>query len=370
MTSKLLGIGICWILLAPQFTSAQPQGMIYKEEFHPSFKGNPKQVAGLKVFGTQKSSVTYEGDALRITLPTGSDRPRAGDGVVTTFGVKGDFEITAGFEIVSEPASKPIYPTDFKLVVVPYDEVVREGWYRSNQNRASIAREFPHVDSAGGFCANTTQWTPGPDAKPHTVDKWGRPTTEKIEPEIHVRAGAETKSGVLCLVRSGGMLSFLYKDGADKNFRRLHESAFGTKDIKNVRLLAFANAPSPGFDVRVTGLTIRADAFPKMPETAFGPFEFTRQDFSPKMPVRTKVLIGIALFMAALLVIGIVWRFVLKRPNSAPASSTEASSGNKIDFFCSQCGTPLKIKAELAGGQVKCPNCNTINQVPQAEKLS
>ena len=45
--------------------------------------------------------VKYEADGLRIALPAGkSQRPT---GVVTTFGLSGDFDVSAGYEILHEP---------------------------------------------------------------------------------------------------------------------------------------------------------------------------------------------------------------------------------------------------------------------------
>ena len=75
----------------------------------------------------------YEGNAIRIILPSGYPRTRPGTGVITDFGVKGDFEITVGFEIITEPnAGVGGNPTDLKLMVVPHEAAEPDVWHRSN----------------------------------------------------------------------------------------------------------------------------------------------------------------------------------------------------------------------------------------------
>src|SRR5688572_16159411 len=103
-------LGVCTILAAlPPSAAAQPVDKParrdkYAEEYHPSLKGEGKPVPGLALHGPEANEcVTFEPEGLRIKLPSTYPRQRPGTGVVTDFGVKGDFEITVSFEIIEEP---------------------------------------------------------------------------------------------------------------------------------------------------------------------------------------------------------------------------------------------------------------------------
>ena len=76
----------------------------YAKDYHAKLKDNEKGVEGLAVYGPEASAcVKFEPTGLRIALPAGYPKPRSGTGVVTDFGLRGDFEITASFDILQEP---------------------------------------------------------------------------------------------------------------------------------------------------------------------------------------------------------------------------------------------------------------------------
>jgi hypothetical protein len=227
----------------------------YNVEFHPSLKGLTTGPAGLKIFAADPERVKFENDALRITLPTGTRRPRIGDGVATDFGIRGDFDVAVAFEILKDFRGNLPYPTDLKLVAVPNEPAERDIWHRSNQNRASIGRECPYVESPGGFVANVTTWllatdkaliaskrepTPGPN-----FDKFGRQDYSWVEPQTKARIAAKTLSGRLRLVRSGATLFFLCSDGAAADFELVHKHEFGTKTCKACAFSRPREAPAP-----------------------------------------------------------------------------------------------------------------------------
>jgi hypothetical protein len=73
----------------------------YATEYHHSFKGEAPNPADFEKMGPDSAEcVKFEPDGLRITLPAGVAGSRPGTGVVTGFGVHGDFEITIGYEIL------------------------------------------------------------------------------------------------------------------------------------------------------------------------------------------------------------------------------------------------------------------------------
>ena len=48
----------------------------------------------------------------------------------------------------------------------------------------------------------------------------------------------------------------------------------------------------------------------------------------------------------------------------APGHPVDASAGGMIDFGCGSCGRLLKVPAQAAGKQARCPQCGAVQQVP------
>jgi serine/threonine-protein kinase len=93
----LLGLGIpFWLAGAPG--GADPQNET-QQEFYQRFEGSTELNPGLKLFGIHpERHVMFEPAGLRITLPAGYRGQRPWTGLATGFGLKGDFEVTVGFE--------------------------------------------------------------------------------------------------------------------------------------------------------------------------------------------------------------------------------------------------------------------------------
>ena len=165
-------LGVCFILAGlPPSATAQPLGMPalrdkYPEEYHPSLKDEGKPVPGLEFYGPDaEDCVQFEPEGLHISLPTTYPRQRPGTGVVTDFGVQGDFEITLSFEILQEPRVPTSgNPTLLKLMVVPGGTPKATVWQQTHQNRASLSRELPRGKTSGQFVAGVNKWKNQPVA--------------------------------------------------------------------------------------------------------------------------------------------------------------------------------------------------------------
>ncbi len=138
-----------------------PPGKEYAKEYHAALKGKEEEVPGLLTYGPEAPEcVKFEPEGLRITLPLGYPRQRSGTGVVTDFGVRGDFEITLSFEILQEPRPGfPGNPTDLMLVVVPVEHPEPDTWHKASQNQAVLSREVASPNDVGQFVADVTKWT-------------------------------------------------------------------------------------------------------------------------------------------------------------------------------------------------------------------
>jgi hypothetical protein len=378
--------GLCVISSMAPLASAQDGGhqedlpdlkKVYREEFIAAFKKERKETSGLKVFASEPERVRYEENGLRITLPAGTIRPRPGDGVATDFGVKGNFDIAVAYEFIKQPASVPRsesarYPTDLKMVVVPLEPAQRGIWQQSNQNRASLSREFASVDRSDGFVATVSQWRPpradGPFAQqeeptPNGIDQWNRREFSRVEPQQTWPFPAKEKSGRLRMVRSGFMLFFYGVDGDGDDFKLLTRQKFHAKELRNVRVLAATGGPGAELDVRITDLVIRGDAFQKAPTAPFGPFVLTDKDLPA--PSSSKWA-PVAWLLASLLAVGLA--FEVRRNVANRGSAARAGPAATIEFVCAGCGTRLKVKSALAGKKVQCPQCAAAPEVPAAPK--
>ncbi len=158
-------------------------------------------------------------------------------------------------------------------------------------------------------------------------------------------------------------------EGADKEFVLLHKGEFGTKDVKNVRILGSTGGPGASLDVRVSDLHIRADDFVRGTDAIFLPA--ARADWR----AWHVILIAVAVPVALACSLG-VWLFARRRSHAAVASpAVDKAAPQTIAFRCPGCGQSLRAKNEMAGAKVKCPQCSQAVVIPltelgEAEELS
>jgi hypothetical protein len=236
------------------------------------------------------------------------------------------------------------------LVVVP-NELAEPGvWHKTSQNRAYLARELPGPNQVGHFLANVTKWHP---VLPK--DKWGNEQFDTIERPNSMRTQVTEPTGRLRLVRSGSVVFFYTSEGAAKAFALRHKGEFGTKDLKNVRLLGSTGGPGAALDVRVTDLWIRADALLRTVEPVDAPVAI-----APVRRWRTMVLALAMVSVAIVLALG-AWWYARHRP-AAPAPATAAAAAQTFD--CPGCGKRLKARSAQSGSRLKCPQCGQVVDVP------
>ena len=99
------------------------------EEFYQLFEGSTELSPELRLFGIEpEKHVKLEPAGLRITLGSGYQGQRPPMGFATGFGLKGDFEITASFEIVHEERAfeNPDKFTGLSVEVIPQRPAERE----------------------------------------------------------------------------------------------------------------------------------------------------------------------------------------------------------------------------------------------------
>jgi hypothetical protein len=397
----------------------------YPEEFHPDLKGNAGAVPGLLVYGPHAPDcVKFEPEGIHITLPPTFPRQRPGTGVVTDFGVRGDFEITVGFEILGPPKRwAGGKPTELQLVIVPTQAPQPGKWQKPNQNYASLCRRAPQGNTVSAFptlpprrpnciaqaiasqvgapsATGAPVWPqalvalrvatldafvgtvpPGDEAQKIVREarwndfgaffadftRWNEDNGEDRGDEMHHPSPlfpAAASTGRLRLVRKGPTLSFFTSE-PPADFKLVETSAFGTEDLKNVRVLGSTGGPGASFDVRVSDLSIRAEGLPKRPAAAARLAADGR-----KWPLALLVLAGLA---AAVTVSLGTWYYTRTRrrpvpagpaPAAVPAAAPHSPVARGIVFQCPGCGKRLRARAEQAGSKPKCPQCGKEVVVP------
>jgi hypothetical protein len=324
----------------------------YAEDYHPALQGEGKAVAGLEIYGPEAAAcVKFEPSGLRFTLPAGFPRQRPGTGVVTDFGVRGDFEITARYEILDEPPRDNWgNPTSLALVVVPHQQPEPDVWYRPNQNRATLERHLASLNRPGQFLADLTKWNP---TLPR--DKWGNEIFNKIELHNKQHAPTTAHAGRLRLVRRGATLYSYTSEEPGEAFTLLSRGEFGTTDLKNVRVLASTGGPPAALDIRVTDLRIRADGFVRA-SAELAPLG------APARPWPWRViLLGLGVPVLAAGAGLTAWLAARQRRQATGAFAAPTPA-----VTCPGCGKRLRVKSTQLGRRLKCPGCGQAIELPSA----
>ena len=176
------------------------------ESFHRTFHRNP---AGppLAPYGQVRLDFqTLDESGLRITLPRTRNQLGA-VGVRTMFGVRGDFEITAQYEVLQ--AEKP---------ASGWGAGVMMSLQTGSQESARIGRAL--------------------DADDKQVFKWDRANQKETGDAADLANEIPSKqaAGSLRLERKGPTLRYFVAEGKSTNFRLVHEEDFGRENIDTFRV--------------------------------------------------------------------------------------------------------------------------------------
>ena len=305
------------------------------QEYFQSFKGKTDNVPGWEVLNpTGEQNVRFEAAGLRITLPPGREGGRPATGLMTDFGVKGDFEITLSFEIIKE-ADAGTNRSILDLAAtkdVPKSDVT------------TIGRLMSPTDGRR-FISWASLWN---NAR------------EKMVPDS-ISVPTQIMIGRLRLVRSGADVYYGFSDGFDGDFRYFKKLSFGAENVRRVRIAGSVGGDKGTFDVRVTDFRIRADAIPNMPASSpapgaavvAGPMAAQSPLASGKGWLAVTLAGGIAVLVLAAVALGAVL-YLRRRNITADARIPPVAF---MSLACPDCGKKLKVKPELVGKKVKCGQC-------------
>jgi serine/threonine protein kinase len=170
---------------------------------------------------------------LRIAIPPKTDC--RGVGAFTLFGVHGDFEVTASFEVLRADRPRDGDGVGPELYLRAVD-----GW----DHYALMARML-RADHA----------------EPQLRVAWGEKGDGR--PRFPgARDRTDLKAGRFRIARAGSTVHYFVAPKDSNAFREVARNEFGTSDLSTVRLMAMINDSGAALDVLWTDLTIRAEALP------------------------------------------------------------------------------------------------------------
>lgn len=297
----------CWTvlghLLEPSRGAAQPprdQGAIsneanvptkaYAQAYVQAFQRSERPDGWNFTSRPSEQFIKFEPAGARFTLPTGGPEKGTSAGLVTAFGVHGDFEITLAFEILADPEPADVGKAGTRLsLAVTLDSTLLP---TPQSEIATLSRSM----QTKGFVT----WMRNRE-KPASV-------SHKFPPPVTI--------GRLRLVRSGADLYFLGAPGANEPFLFFTKYRFGADDLKRIAITTTAGGPKAMLDVRVTDFRIRADAIPAAPATEPGPISDVAA--APQQPATApgpggRTWLIVALILALVLATALTLGFVVRR---------------------------------------------------------
>jgi hypothetical protein len=341
----LLGVGLVGALLLLHDGPAPapaPSG-----DFYQDFRGGQPPLPPLHLAGPDAAALTRpEQGGFRTTLP--KDRKQADRvGLASDTRIKGDFEITVGYEILKEEQPVQGHGVAFDLIVetdTPRHDVVE------------LARATRVGEGEVYNCARIS-----------TDDEGKRTYEHSFPPAFGVR-------GRLRLTRSGREVTLSAADADAGEFTELTSYDLGPEDVTKVSATGFTGYAPNFLDLRILDFRVRVPGAaqagaPAPPATGHRPGP-------PRAWWAAAAALGLLVLCTALL----AWLVMAQRRRGrsrpalplpaggpAPGPAEEPKAAPPLAFPCPGCGKSLRARPALAGKRVKCPQCGGAALVPSLQ---
>lgn len=172
-----------------------------------------------------------ERNGLRIAIPSSQGRSRPKMGLFAAFKLEGDFEITAGFDLVKADAPEVGMGVGANLYIMA------EG----SLNGATLRR-----------CV-------APDGQEAFFVHWALRQADGSRRADAMYVSAQSREGKLRLARTGTKLSYLVAEGDDLEFREIKAVEFGADPVSLIQLQAVTDGAAKNVDMLWRNISIRAD---------------------------------------------------------------------------------------------------------------
>jgi hypothetical protein len=317
------------------------------EEFSLDFRGGRVPPPSISAWTGKDGDEVIEPEdkGLRITLQSNRQRKDpVGLGLMIT--VKGNFEVTSGYEIVRADTPRNGHGVGYELYIMAVTDT-REaiGFSRVRLTDGRDVYKCAHMSTQNG--KRTTQLEQFPTA---------------------------SKRGRLRLTRRGAEVAYAAAEGDGAEFRELCRHVFCTEELNLVRMSAYPGVSTEPVDVRVVDVRVRSEA--PIPVGDGDGAADGKPAGGMKKGVAIVVVLGLT-FTAALVALA-AWfrrpRRIPVAPAPAPAAVKEekarqAAVGPVISFACPDCRAGVRAPADQAGKKGKCPRCGKPILVPPASAL-
>lgn len=314
----------------------------YVHEIHADFRGKPAPKE-LQLMGKPPQEfLKEEPEGYRITLPDTWIHPFGGVGYRTRFGIKGDFQITAAFEILKADVPQKGYGVGAMLFLNQEEP---------RNCTASLARVVRANNNQIVFLEHVYK------------NKDGK--------NVYVEHKCKDTKLRLRMKRVDKALYYYWAPGFEgDNFEQIRVvQDFGDGDLTAARINAITGREPCNVDVRFISLHIGSGGLQKDPNVAPLPPPRSQED-TPAPPVeggKSWVMVfviigGVLILFVAVAAVGILVLFKRRQV----AGPSPAGNGVLLSFSCSSCGKSLKAKASAAGKTIKCAKCGKSVRVPDA----
>ncbi|MCI0682868.1 MAG: hypothetical protein L0Y71_12265 [Gemmataceae bacterium] len=296
-------------------------GPAFADESYYDFRKGPLPAEFTLHQAKSSDFVKADAEGLHITLPKDYKHPFGGVGVRTTFGVRGDFEITTTAEILEADVPPPgAYGVGVTLRLEKADP---------SPDFVNLAR----MVKPNGMELLLWEESIGPMNENRKIQAGYAPCADKVV--------------TLRLKRTATTLQFMWAPGAAPDeFHEIKAIEFGADDIKSIVLIGYNGRQACNLKARFLDLRVSSPDPPVAAPAGANPAPATAEPSGRLWWLTGGGVAALAVVLALLL--------VARRKRAAPQA---ASASNIAELQCPNCQKRLKIAATAAGKKIKCPAC-------------
>jgi hypothetical protein len=211
-----------------------------RSEFYHDFQKNGLSNEKLVITGPNAvNRVKAEEKGVRVKLPAEKSNKYDTVGVAAQFGIKGDFEVTARYEIIEAPQPAEGAGVGFELYIMTESAA---------KAALMVAHRFPPEGNQLYVCGRIAANAQG-----------------RREGSFFNEVPANAKSVDLRVIRIGPMAVVSVRQDDDKAFRVVNRVALGAEDVRFLRVGANPGGAPCAVDLRLVHLRVRAASADALP---------------------------------------------------------------------------------------------------------